>query len=1038
MRVMRLVLRRILRHEVLILVAFSCFSFSTLSSLSAEPDIDFPEGYGKTNEVFVGSPDRTILIIQDAHRNFECQSNTVEILNSIETRQNIPLLCLEGAEGGFLTNLFSKLSNRTLNQEVAQHFLKAGRITSPEYFAIASEAGLDAELYGVEDRALYLENLETFKKAYGAIQEFGPSIHEMRETVDQLKKKIYSVPLNTLDDLRSNYQTGNLSFKEYFKKLVELIADAELEKFPQLKAQKETYDLESQINIQLLGQERGSLVNAISQKVPPSSLSTLLSESLQFRMNRVSALRFHELLAKLANEFEVPLEETSQVGLYLKYIRKIHEVSEPALFRELGVWIGGYEERLIKNSDERKLKVVDEKLAFIERLFGLRISNEDFDQYEANSNDFLPEEVVEPLKALAESKETALFIPSDFMRLKEVLGVFGSFYRGALKRDSVMFENTLKKMEEKKSPFAVLIVGGFHTRGMTKSLKEKGISYRLVTPKVSLRNSQTPYFALLMNQKSDFERWFEPQVPLAIEPPRALAEIPLSYLDVQLLVLRQYAAFVAGGELAQDVTGAGLSEDAKQKATADTQDLLDSAQPENFKVDVNRAFSPRAGVVQIPVSYRNAKQEVVHAYLLVSRVENESTLSNFVGARGFETRSRDTFKVGGADVHSIIVEADPSYELAMREARNQDLASSLSALKITEPTRAAVALMTELAFGERSISQIETILNRKLTSLEALDLVRAIHASARMPGDFRIARDLLNDLKKREGLEPEELAAVEEGIEVAGLQARAAEEAGKLIAYPAEVANVKPEPKVYAIDISTIYEFKTDEDGKVTAKLKSPDAARRVRALMEEGAKEGRKSVVITSMTSGVGKEEMKALLERLGLVFPDELLIDVETLAKAVNEDERVFNRNKTADVTDELAGRIMQTLVGLIKNATGAEDEDQIALVGTDERILKAKLAGVVAVVITHQEGKITSFDEAIAMVQYASNFYEGEPPEEILSALERQLGTLGWDRAKITQELRKAQTETLQAPPHATDSKEYLNDVDEMEEFVVGHAA
>ncbi|GAI55769.1 unnamed protein product, partial [marine sediment metagenome] len=62
------------------------------------------------------------------------------------------------------------------------------------------------------------------------------------------------------------------------------------------------------------------------------------------------------------------------------------------------------------------------------------------------------------------------------------LSKFEEFYNVALKRNEALVDNTISRMEKIGSRVAVLIAGGFHTPGITKLLRDRNISYVVVTP----------------------------------------------------------------------------------------------------------------------------------------------------------------------------------------------------------------------------------------------------------------------------------------------------------------------------------------------------------------------------------------------------------------------------------------------------------------------------------------------------------------------------------------------------------------------------
>ena len=139
-------------------------AFASPASLAEHPDL--PESYGTIKKTFRGKGGPIIVHIQDAHINEEAQLNIANILQYYSEKYQLGLVNLEGATGELYTELFSFFPNRQARQNVADYFLKEGRLTGPEYFAITRRPVM--QLYGVEDPALYEQN----RKAYVDALEF--------------------------------------------------------------------------------------------------------------------------------------------------------------------------------------------------------------------------------------------------------------------------------------------------------------------------------------------------------------------------------------------------------------------------------------------------------------------------------------------------------------------------------------------------------------------------------------------------------------------------------------------------------------------------------------------------------------------------------------------------------------------------------------------------------------------------------------------------------------------------------------------------
>ncbi|MBI1870652.1 MAG: AAA family ATPase [Chlamydiae bacterium] len=114
---------------------------------------------------------------------------------------------------------------------------------------------------------------------------------------------------------------------------------------------------------------------------------------------------------------------------------------------------------------------------------------------QAGPNDFIGDFLIQ-LGELAK-KEAIDYESPDF---GEIFNLSQKFYTQVLKRDKIMFEKSLKLIQEKKLPCAALVVGGFHTEGITKKLKEAKIGYWVIAPRMTGHDDRSAYFRKMKEQ----------------------------------------------------------------------------------------------------------------------------------------------------------------------------------------------------------------------------------------------------------------------------------------------------------------------------------------------------------------------------------------------------------------------------------------------------------------------------------------------------------------------------------------------------------
>ena len=106
-----------------------------------------------------------VIHIQDAHGLYEAQKNAASILSLLKgsLSKDQPLFVgIEGAWGRIRPDTLSVYPDESVRRASAENLLRLGEITGEEYLVI-TEGADQLEIHGVEDKAVYLANLESRK-----------------------------------------------------------------------------------------------------------------------------------------------------------------------------------------------------------------------------------------------------------------------------------------------------------------------------------------------------------------------------------------------------------------------------------------------------------------------------------------------------------------------------------------------------------------------------------------------------------------------------------------------------------------------------------------------------------------------------------------------------------------------------------------------------------------------------------------------------------------------------------------------------------
>ncbi|NIO18005.1 hypothetical protein GTO27_13245, partial [Candidatus Bathyarchaeota archaeon] len=275
-------------------------------------------------------------------------------------------------------------------------------------------------------------------------------------------------------------------------------------KYPNFELFVEASQFEKKIDYSRVDSERSKYIKELSNKLTNDELSELLIISLDYRLGKVTSGEYYTYLQSLSSEMGKGIRSedpriltelvTSKEGkneypnlnLYIKYNKLYDRIDQNRLFSEISELEQELKEGLCETEQERKLVRLSRMLAVLQDLASLKISNEDLSYYRKHRNeitpgifsDFIATENVARKEGLPHFFEEKRDCPLSVASLLK----FEEFYRIALKRNESLVNNTLSRMEKEGVRIAVVIAGGFHTPGITELLRDKNISYVVVTP----------------------------------------------------------------------------------------------------------------------------------------------------------------------------------------------------------------------------------------------------------------------------------------------------------------------------------------------------------------------------------------------------------------------------------------------------------------------------------------------------------------------------------------------------------------------------
>jgi len=475
------------------------------TSALAVDSLAIPRDFGTIKERCRGAADRFVLYIQDAHCNYEAQTNIANILEHLIKKYSVNFVAVEGADGIVDTSWFKAFPDSDIKQEVADYFMKKGEITGAEYLSITSDYPFT--IYGAEDRKYYIDNLNSFLESYPYKQEFLNYYTNVKSSLHRLKKYIYTKELMDIDAKIIAHKEKEMKFADYVRYLDSMAKayQVKIEDYKNIKVLLNALKYEKGIDFDIVNDERALLIDELSKKLKEDKLEELVDRSLNFKMGKIDANEFYTYLAEKARENEISLADGyNNLARYIMYTRIYSKIENEPLFYEIDGLVMAIKEKMFKNDDQRELDSLWRNVIITLGFMNIELTNTEYEHYLKNKADFSPDKFMAFINDQSSryGLNYRIDIPAD--HLNKVFDRLIDFYEIAIKRDKVLVENMFKGMNGQKTDVGVLITGGFHTKGITELLKEEDVSYVVISPSIT-KDVESPYLAVLTGQKTPFE-----------------------------------------------------------------------------------------------------------------------------------------------------------------------------------------------------------------------------------------------------------------------------------------------------------------------------------------------------------------------------------------------------------------------------------------------------------------------------------------------------------------------------------------------------
>ncbi len=475
------------------------------SLLLSPADIEIPPVFGSVKESFQqdGEPKGLIVHIQDLHTHYEAHKNIQGIIEHLARNKNINVILCEAKETDRGFAYLRPWTYQKAREAVAEENLKEGILTGWEALDLTSD--LDLVLQGIEDKALYMKDMEAFLKAEVFREDALKFTGLLKNTVDNLKLHMYSRGQRAFDEKMRSYRDEHIGIGEYTGYLTKLAKKHKIDyaKFINLGILIETLDLEERIDFKKAEGQRDTIIEALDKRLLDDEKKTLLDLSMKFKENKISQHEFYQYLVSLAERLDISMNRYPHFSLYTEYIATYHELDASKLFAEVNNLENLLAEVLFTKEDQKRLFQISKNLLILKALVEFKLTPDEFDYYKTTKAGFDIARWLEFLKLNSEYFKLSLHVPQDASIIIDNIPILEQFYNVAHERDDAFIKNIEKQFSERNMKNAILMTGGFHTPGVSRRLKEAGYSYVVISPRIETEMDYEKYHKVL---KESYER----------------------------------------------------------------------------------------------------------------------------------------------------------------------------------------------------------------------------------------------------------------------------------------------------------------------------------------------------------------------------------------------------------------------------------------------------------------------------------------------------------------------------------------------------
>ncbi|MFT5208146.1 MAG: hypothetical protein ACI9CF_001915, partial [Candidatus Omnitrophota bacterium] len=461
-------------------------------------ELNIPHAIASIDEVHnqpVLPNSKTIILIQDAHMNASAQLNISKVIDQVLEQTDIKTVFLEGGEGDSSLSFLRPFASHKEREVAASSYLHKGLMNGAEYLNLTSYK--DFKLWGVENKALYTEAIQTYGHVIEDRVNILATLSKIKSALQVLLPNYLNPSLHKLIQTIKDHESEKITASEYGQYLLETAQQLglELNGYVMMNQLSGVMGMESRIDFEQANMDLAQITNELDDEQRNQFEHLFKDPEMIMRNDSTATLN---ALGDIVAGYE---NETPDLHLYMEYMQFMQQINFAQLNQEQEELEALLIESMITNKNERKLIEALEVTRFFEALAHMQMTSQHLDQCVNNPSQydiqklmaFINKKILDQKKYLSKT----LWVDPDFV---DSIQNAHKFYELTLKRDEAILKNTLEAMEESGESQAILLIGGYHAPNLKKRLKDLGLNYISILPRVNHATDHDQYEKILMGQ----------------------------------------------------------------------------------------------------------------------------------------------------------------------------------------------------------------------------------------------------------------------------------------------------------------------------------------------------------------------------------------------------------------------------------------------------------------------------------------------------------------------------------------------------------